>query len=166
MNDPEVYQDPDVFRPERFIREGKLDTSVRDPAVFVFGYGQRHVAAEHPSFVYKRLTPGYPGSAPDATSPKLRCSLTSPACFTSSIFGRLSGTMVAPSRSHMSNQIPSFHACPCSCYRWLLLTSLLQLPRGLSLHYQAQVCGGRVVDTLLCGRGACRIKLKTSVSGR
>nr|VWP02389.1 N/A [Ganoderma boninense] len=42
MNDPEVYDDPDVFRPERFIRDGKLDRkTVRDPSAFVFGYGRR-----------------------------------------------------------------------------------------------------------------------------
>ena len=47
MNDPEVYEDPEAFRPERFIRDGQLDTSVRDPAAFVFGYGRRHVASMH-----------------------------------------------------------------------------------------------------------------------
>ena len=47
MNDPEVYEAPEVFRPERFIRDGQLDTSVRDPAAFVFGYGRRHVSFIH-----------------------------------------------------------------------------------------------------------------------
>ena len=41
MHDPEVYPDPDVFRPERFIRDGKLDPSVRDPSKFVVGFGRR-----------------------------------------------------------------------------------------------------------------------------
>ena len=41
MHDPEVYPDPDVFRPERFICDGKLDLSVRDPSKFVFGFGRR-----------------------------------------------------------------------------------------------------------------------------
>ena len=41
MHDPAVYEDPHVFRPERFIRDGKLDPSVRDPLAFVFGFGRR-----------------------------------------------------------------------------------------------------------------------------
>ena len=43
MRDPEVYEDPEEFRPERFIRDGKLDTSLRDPAAFAFGFGRRCV---------------------------------------------------------------------------------------------------------------------------
>nr|VWO96823.1 N/A [Ganoderma boninense] len=41
MHDPDEYEDPDEFRPERFIRDGKLDPSVRDPLAFVFGFGRR-----------------------------------------------------------------------------------------------------------------------------
>ncbi|KAM5536626.1 hypothetical protein V8D89_009721 [Ganoderma adspersum] len=42
MHDPAVYEDPDVFRPERFIRDGQLDFSATpDPAKFVFGFGRR-----------------------------------------------------------------------------------------------------------------------------
>ncbi|KAI0691782.1 cytochrome P450 [Cerioporus squamosus] len=41
MHDPETYQDPDTFEPERFIRDGKLDPNVRDPYEFVFGFGRR-----------------------------------------------------------------------------------------------------------------------------
>ena len=43
MRDPEVYSDPETFRPERFIRDGLLDPSVRDPSVFAFGFGRRFV---------------------------------------------------------------------------------------------------------------------------
>ena len=44
MHDPNVYEDPDEFRPERFIRDGKLDfTAAPDPAAFIFGFGRRFV---------------------------------------------------------------------------------------------------------------------------
>ncbi|TBU24745.1 cytochrome P450 [Dichomitus squalens] len=51
MHDPDVYEDPDVFRPERFIRDGKLDSTVQDPAAFVFGFGRRQVSI-------RRICPG------------------------------------------------------------------------------------------------------------
>ncbi|KAI1791791.1 cytochrome P450 [Ganoderma leucocontextum] len=48
MHDPNVYEDPDVFRPERFIRDGKLDFSTApDPAKFTFGFGRRICPGRH-----------------------------------------------------------------------------------------------------------------------
>ena len=44
MHDPKVYPEPDRFLPDRFIQDGKLDPSVRDPRDFVFGFGRRSVA--------------------------------------------------------------------------------------------------------------------------
>ena len=42
MQDPNVFQDPEAFRPERFIRDGKLDFSAApDPVRFSFGFGRR-----------------------------------------------------------------------------------------------------------------------------
>ncbi|TBU24748.1 cytochrome P450 [Dichomitus squalens] len=41
MQDPAVFENPDEFRPERFIRNGQLDVTVRDPAAHIFGYGRR-----------------------------------------------------------------------------------------------------------------------------
>ena len=41
MHDPKVFDAPFEFRPERFIRDGKLTAGVRDPAKFIFGYGRR-----------------------------------------------------------------------------------------------------------------------------
>ena len=43
MHDPIVFEDADEFRPERFIRDGKLDVSARDPSAFAFGFGRRYV---------------------------------------------------------------------------------------------------------------------------
>ena len=43
LHDPEAYDAPEEFRPERFIRDGKLDASVRDPYAYAFGYGRRYV---------------------------------------------------------------------------------------------------------------------------
>ncbi|KAI0667745.1 cytochrome P450 [Trametes maxima] len=41
MHDPEIYSNPDSFFPERFIRDGKMDPTVLDPATIVFGFGRR-----------------------------------------------------------------------------------------------------------------------------
>lgn len=97
MSDPEIYEDPEVFRPERFIRGGKLDTSVRDPAAFVFGFGRRHVPPMHAYLpVYATLTPWLLESVPGGTLPRMLCSSVSPVHCMSSTSGRLSGTMGIP----------------------------------------------------------------------
>ncbi|XP_006456151.1 cytochrome P450 [Agaricus bisporus var. bisporus H97] len=41
MHDPEVYKNPHEYIPDRFLKDGKLDTSVRDPSTAIFGYGRR-----------------------------------------------------------------------------------------------------------------------------
>ncbi|KAI0822054.1 cytochrome P450 [Trametes gibbosa] len=41
MHDPAVYPNPDRFYPERFIKDGKLDPEVLDPASLAFGWGRR-----------------------------------------------------------------------------------------------------------------------------
>ena len=41
MHDPEVFEAPEEFRPDRYLKDGKIDPSVRDPVVAVFGYGRR-----------------------------------------------------------------------------------------------------------------------------
>ncbi|TEB22785.1 cytochrome P450 [Coprinellus micaceus] len=41
LHDPAVYKDPLEFNPDRFIKDGQLDPSVRDPASAIFGYGRR-----------------------------------------------------------------------------------------------------------------------------
>ncbi|KAI0816985.1 cytochrome P450 [Trametes gibbosa] len=39
--DESEYPEPDEFRPGRFLRDGKIDPNVRDPASFAFGFGRR-----------------------------------------------------------------------------------------------------------------------------
>jgi len=41
LNDERDYPEPRDFRPERFLRNGQLDDSVRDPMDIAFGFGRR-----------------------------------------------------------------------------------------------------------------------------
>ena len=42
--DPVAYPDPDEFKPERFLVEGKPSPNVRDPRKYSFGFGRRSVS--------------------------------------------------------------------------------------------------------------------------
>ncbi|EIN04655.1 CyP450 monooxygenase [Punctularia strigosozonata HHB-11173 SS5] len=41
LHDPEVYPEPHEFKPERFLKDGKLDPTIQDPNVAAFGFGRR-----------------------------------------------------------------------------------------------------------------------------
>ena len=41
LNDEREYPEPHEFKPERFLKNGKLDSSVTDPMEIAFGFGRR-----------------------------------------------------------------------------------------------------------------------------
>ena len=41
LHDPELYDDPLKFDPERFIKDGKIDKAVPNPYSAAFGFGRR-----------------------------------------------------------------------------------------------------------------------------
>ncbi|THH33533.1 hypothetical protein EUX98_g692 [Antrodiella citrinella] len=41
LHNEEDYPDPDVFKPERYIKDGKINSNVRDPTTIAFGFGRR-----------------------------------------------------------------------------------------------------------------------------
>lgn len=43
MHDPKTYCDPEEFDPARFLKDGKLNTDVFDPATVAFGAGRRYI---------------------------------------------------------------------------------------------------------------------------
>jgi len=47
LNDERDYPEPHEFKPERFLKNGKLDSSVRDPMDIAFGFGRRICPGKH-----------------------------------------------------------------------------------------------------------------------
>ncbi|KAJ2911840.1 hypothetical protein MD484_g8575, partial [Candolleomyces efflorescens] len=43
MHDPDVFEDPMTFNPERFLREGQPNPDILDPMFATFGFGRRSV---------------------------------------------------------------------------------------------------------------------------
>ena len=41
LHDERLYHNPFEFRPERFLKDGKIDPDVLDPQRAAFGYGRR-----------------------------------------------------------------------------------------------------------------------------
>ncbi|KAJ7935934.1 cytochrome P450, partial [Mycena leptocephala] len=42
-----IYPDPELFRPERFLLDGKLNPAIRDPETAAFGFGRRVCPGRH-----------------------------------------------------------------------------------------------------------------------
>ena len=40
----EDYPEPEKFKPERFIKDGKINSEIRDPLTIAFGFGRRYVS--------------------------------------------------------------------------------------------------------------------------
>lgn len=40
-HDPKAYKEPFLYNPKRFLKNGEIDPTVRDPGVAAFGYGRR-----------------------------------------------------------------------------------------------------------------------------
>ena len=62
MHDRKVFNDPHEFKPERYLKDGKLNPDVRDPNCAVFGFGRRSVIATYsPAYVlylFPSICPG------------------------------------------------------------------------------------------------------------
>ena len=43
LHDPKVFNNPEEFQPERYIKDGKLNLNVMDPDCAAFGFGRRSV---------------------------------------------------------------------------------------------------------------------------
>ena len=43
LHDPKVFNNPEEFQPERYLKDGKLNPDVRDPDCAAFGFGRRSV---------------------------------------------------------------------------------------------------------------------------
>ena len=47
LHNKDEYPDPFAFKPERFLKDGKLNPNIRDPALMAFGFGRRWQMNSH-----------------------------------------------------------------------------------------------------------------------
>ena len=43
LHDPKIFNNPMEYQPERYLKDGKLNSDVMDPDTVAFGYGRRSV---------------------------------------------------------------------------------------------------------------------------
>lgn len=55
MHDPKVFEDPMEFKPERYLKDGKLNSDLLDPMDVAFGYGRRFVACFTRDYSHSKL---------------------------------------------------------------------------------------------------------------
>ncbi|KAJ8502654.1 hypothetical protein ONZ45_g11558 [Pleurotus djamor] len=64
MRDESIFPEPDAFKPERFIKDGKIDTELTEITQIVFGFGRRHALHSMKQLTYSlsiipsRICPG------------------------------------------------------------------------------------------------------------
>ena len=46
MHDPKHFSNPMEYQPERYLKDGRLNPDVMDPASVAFGYGRRSVVID------------------------------------------------------------------------------------------------------------------------
>lgn len=47
MHNPETFEDPFEFKPERYLKDGQIDLSVPDAELAAFGFGRRLCPGRH-----------------------------------------------------------------------------------------------------------------------
>ena len=52
LHNEDEYPDPFAFKPERFLKDGKLNPNIRDPALMAFGFGRRW---QHEQSLFPRI---------------------------------------------------------------------------------------------------------------
>ena len=62
MHDRDVFDNPQEFQPERYLKDGKLNPDVRDPDCAAFGFGRRSVNTTY-SLIYTLIN-SFPSMCP------------------------------------------------------------------------------------------------------
>ncbi len=51
LRDPKAYPSPETFNPDRYLKDGKFNPEVQDPATIAFGFGRRYAVHAQTSVV-------------------------------------------------------------------------------------------------------------------